>query len=213
MNDMDFPYAGFYIFDDKIESEDYLKSHCHEVTLDGYNNNCIVDNDVFTVMHINTRSFKNKVCHVESLFSSMSVLPDICLFSETWLNNDAIIPNFTNFNSYHYFRPSRMGGGVSMYISQRCGVQRVLCGDLVTFECVASLLELSPGNCILVLCIYRPEGNVSEFLSEFETLCNTLSLRYSDVNKWLIDGDFNINLLHRSNYSDRFIDTLMLYSL
>ena len=76
-------------------------------------------------MHINTRSLKNKVCHVESLFSSMSVLPDICLFSETWLNNDVIIPSFVNFNSYHYFRLSRMGGGVSMYISQRYGVQRV----------------------------------------------------------------------------------------
>ena len=54
---------------------------------------------------------------------------------------------------------------------------------------------------------------MSEFLSEFETLCNTLSLRYSNVNKWLIGGDFNINLLHSSNDSDRFIDTLKLYSL
>ena len=52
-----------------------------------------------------------------------------------------------------------------------------------------------------------------KFLSEFETLCNTLSLRYSDVNKWLIGDNFNINLLHCSNDSDRFIDTLRLYSL
>ncbi len=213
MDDTDFPFAGFYVFDDKIESEDYLKSHCHEVSLDGYNDNCIVANDVLTVMHMNTRSLKNKVCHVESLFGSMSVLPDICLISETWLSNDAIIPNFANFNGYHYFRPSRMGGGVSMYINQGYVAQSVLCGDLVTFECVASILELSPGDRILVLCIYRPEGNVRDFLSEFETLCNTLSLRFSDVSKWLIGGDFNIDLLHRSNDSDRFIDTLMLYSL
>lgn len=54
---------------------------------------------------------------------------------------------------------------------------------------------------LIVVC-YSQSANVTSFLDYFENCCET-NIDHSDVN--IICGDFNINLLKKTNYSDKVL--------
>ena len=53
---------------------------------------------------------------VVSLFDSLSIQPEVIVLTEMWLTeHDADIANFDGYCAHHVVRPSRRGGGVSIF--------------------------------------------------------------------------------------------------
>ena len=74
-----------------------------------------------TIMCFNAWSLVNKMTELELYLrhlEQIGIIPDIICVSETFLNEELLktMYDLTNYNAYHYFRPTkRRGGGVSVY--------------------------------------------------------------------------------------------------
>jgi len=208
-----FPYSGFYVYDDSNEAEEHLMNCCKNVTIADYNN-IINNSDLFTIMHVNCRSVVNKVTELESLLFSLNNKPDICFFSETWLSNNVLAPHFANYSGHHMVREGR-GGGVSIYVQNCFDCQEMpCCTNKSTFECVGTVVKVHESLSVLLICIYRPPNtDINVFFYEFEELFVSITNAYPHIDKWIVGGDLNINLLNSAKHVDLFMDMLTSYSL
>jgi hypothetical protein len=215
MTSPNFPFSGFNVFIDNIEEELDLLDSCRTVTLSEFNNSIANSNDCLSVLHLNCCSLLKKQNVIEVLLSSFSVPPELCLFSETWLRNSSIPPTFTGYTGFHQPRLDRTGGGVSIYVKTSLSSSDVVCPLVVSsFEYIAKLVHLTDNSDILVLCVYRPPStDVNVFVSEYDSLLSAFSDLLPNVCKWIIGGDFNINLLSLSDCSESFVNTSMLHCL
>lgn len=215
MTSPNFPFSGFNVFIDNIEEELDLLDSCRTVTLSEFNNSIANSNDCLSVLHLNCCSLLKKQNVIEVLLSSFSVPPELCLFSETWLRNSSIPPTFTGYTGFHQPRLDRTGGGVSIYVKTSLSSSDVVCPLVVSsFEYIAKLVHLTDNSDILILCVYRPPStDVNVFVSEYDSLLSAFSDLLPNVCKWIIGGDFNINLLSLSDCSESFVNTSMLHCL
>ncbi len=207
-----FPYRGFYVYDDSSDAEEYLMNCCQNVTLSDYNN-IACNSDLFTVMHANCRSILNKDTDVQALLSSVNSHPHVCMFSETWLTSNTLAPRFADYAGHHVVREGR-GGGVSIYVRQDVQCQSVRCRKFVSFEYIALVIQISELMKALSLCVYRPpNADINVFFDELEVLLDSLSTDYPDIDKLIIGGDYNINLLDGAKHVGLFMDLLISHSL
>ena len=129
---------------------------------------------------------------------------DICILTETWLNDNIsdkskindMTPN--THNLYHMPRKTKIGGGVGMLINKVFKTDIIENYPFVSFEYI-NLKITYKNRSIQIVAIYRPP-NMSRrgFLSEFGELLDSLN----DNRNILICGDFN---LHMDNKSDSYV--------
>jgi hypothetical protein len=208
-----FPYSGFYVYEDSSEAEEHLINYCKNVTVADYND--VKDNsNLFTVMHVNCRSIVNKVTELESLLFSLNNKPDICFFSETWLSNNALAPHFANYSGHHMVREGR-GGGVSIYVQNCFDCHEMpCCTTKSTFECVGTVVKVNESLSVLSICIYRPPNtDINVFFDELEELFVSVTNAYPRIDRLIVGGDFNINLLDSAKHVELFMDLLTSHSL
>ena len=148
------------------------------------------------------------------MLSSFTVQSDICLFSETWLHQNSIPPWLPDYSGSH-FRTNRVRGGESIYIKSSYILTIVVYLPTVnSFEFIIKTLHMNDCFEILLLCVYRsPSCDINEFMFEYDELLPYLSNIFPHINKWIIGGDFNIDLLSISASVESFINTLMLHCL
>ncbi len=208
-----FPYSGFYAFDDSSETEEFLLNCCKNVTVSGYNE--IKNNsDLFTILHVNCRSIMNKDTELELLLSSLNNKPRICLFTETWLSENLLAPNFINYSGHHMCRDGRIGGGVSIYVHNDLQGHEIKCSNMSTFEYNGVIVKIDESMSVLAICIYRPPStDVHIFLDELDQLFVSVANDYPHIDKLIVGGDFNINLLDNVKNADSFMDLLTSHSL
>ena len=122
---------------------------------------------------------------------------DISLFfvTETWLtdatnNTTAAIKSF-GFKIYHCFRDFSQGGGVAIIYRPMLKVIRVKIDHNRSFESVSAKIKLHDNTFLMCSCIYRPDGSVSSFLSDFNSFLEDIFMKST---KLLICGDLNIHL-------------------
>lgn len=160
--------------------------------------------------HINVRSLLNNfdLFREHILDNNYSVVA----ISESWLSSN-ISDNVVKINNYSFVRQDRVGrgGGVGLYVHNDFD-----CVILFT-ECVDSIEHLwvklkNHNETIIVGVIYRPpKGNFNEFISKFEDI---LIECYSQYDKLLCLGDFNINMLNlESNYVNRLCNIFETFGL
>ena len=132
---------------------------------------------------INTRSCKNKLAEIESLFMELMTDIHVIIFKETWLTEVDIF-NLYGYKAYHSKRTSSRGGGVSVFVKDS-----ILSSLIFSLEFDVNnflLIELVEYD-IKIMGVYNPGYNVDILIEKLDEF-------FSQLKKIVILGDFNINL-------------------
>ena len=99
-----------------FKSLNYDCNSCKYFSIDEFHNNVKTENDELSIFNFNIRSFFKNFDELSIILSHFDVSFDIIILTETWLNeNTAQLCNINGYKSYHTYRTSREGGGVSIF--------------------------------------------------------------------------------------------------
>ena len=133
----------------------------------------------------------------------------ICL-TETWNSDESFLNNsnfqLPNYNSIHFGRKNKRGGGICIFISDSLNFKRIndlsiLANETLTIE----IINKTTKNIIVSTC-YRPAAaKIKQFKQHLAHLFEKLT---RENKKLFIVGDFNMNSLNYSTNSKvkKFID-------
>ena len=152
--------------------------------------------------YFNARSFRNKWDVILSNIETFKSYPDIIVATETWLcDNETNFYKIPGYSSFFNCRNDRQGGGTAVYVKHN--FQPTLKFSFSDYNIQVIEIKLNPTESCNIICIYRPEGNVDQFIVKLENLLVELK---SEKN--IIFGDFNINLINHDscfNYSSAML--------
>ena len=101
-------------------SIDGLNDHCGYIESDMIKKDLHTKNTDLCVMQLNVRGLLNKQTQIKTLLSNNNVsLPiDVILLCETWLKPTTLeLIDIPNYKSFHETRKDRIGGGISILVS------------------------------------------------------------------------------------------------
>jgi exonuclease III len=157
---------------------------------------------------VNARSLRNKTN--EFLHHAITNDYDICVITETWLNNNdtAIIeslrPKGYDFQHVSRNNPNR-GGGIGIFFKNQIKVKKLKSPTYSTFEMCLWNIQIKQTD-LNLLALYRPpyspkhRKTVPMFLREFSEVWSNILATYNNE-RLLLLGDFNIHI-DISNNSD-----------
>ena len=156
-------------------------------------------------LHLNIRSLKRNFDQLLLLVNQLVAKPIAICLSETWLNNvtDDIlhfkIPNY--HTALHVNRNIKKGGGVAIYLREDTKI--VNTHRVETRYCESLFVELKINRAkVGVGVIYRPPNlSLNEFCKEFD---ETLEVLNQKNFKWMILGDFNLDILLNGNSQSQY---------
>ena len=161
------------------------------------------------VMHVNTRSLKNKL----DLFEAESSKFEIITVSETWLSPTPACDNkYLGLTNYH--PPIRKDrpindpwGGVAIYVKNDLYCKHRKDLDVNDLEAVWVETKLKQES-ILIGSFYRPPGVTVQY---WDLIREGIRKASNTMLKFIILGDFNTNYLH--NPSQHLLDIANHYQL
>lgn len=161
-----------------------------------------LDNNYLNIIHINIRSLHKNFDSLKSFLICLPKTPDIIALTETWLQEHTKhLYSIEGYDSYHLVRTNREHGGISIFT--KCELK----ADIITqysfindnIEIFSAKIELDNSKLVISV-IYRPNSKhiaVEEFTNIMNGLFSNDIFR---LNKSIIIGDFNINLLEHSTH-------------
>lgn len=152
-----------------------------------YSTDCVLSSNSLNILHLNTRSCRNKMDDLFQLILDLQGTVQVVVFTETWLYEGEIC-NLSGYDAYHSCRSNR-GGGVSIFVQS--GLRSQLISKSCVEDCNFLLIKLLDYN-MKCLGVYNPGRNTRSFMNEFEKVVSIHKNMY-------ICGDFNINVLDQSN--------------
>jgi len=163
----------------------------------------LCDSRVFSVFHINIRSFNKNADELSIFLSQLPTKPSVIVLSETWFscNNNA---DLVGYRSVHVYRDERRGGGISVFtkISMSSIPICELCYVGANMEICSISLNLSNIR-IAVIGIYRPpNGSLPLFFGEL----NNILSECNPGDRVFLLGDLNVDLLNPSVCESELID-------
>ena len=157
-----------------------------------------------SLLSTNCRSLLSKMDELRLLVSSSSAPAIICL-TETWLD-DSVRACEVDLPNYRLFRRDRdrHGGGVAIYVLDTIPVQGIRPHS--TYKLLS--VELSTKTGLLHLAVvYRPPSHDTD-LSLMELALGSLCL--SKRSKFVLTGDFNVDISEQSSNSIVDLSSMML---
>jgi len=147
----------------------------------------------FFLCHFNIRSFHANADEVLLFLSSLTILPDIIILSETWFSPDSTM-NIDGYYGHHACRTDRRGGGVSVYVRKVYSATEVPEFSYVTFDLELCTVKVTAHDQVFIVTgVYRPPaGNLTNFTDRIREV--TEAARPADTS--LLVGDLNIDLLN-----------------
>lgn len=145
----------------------------------------------------NVRSISNKLDEVAMRVSSIS--PDICVFTESWLDHSVPTSaiSLPGFNAYRQDRVGRVGGGIVCYINSVSLCSTFSSSDIPSLSCCNSeflIIFVNEFN-LLLICIYHPFWNEAfEHQSAINCITDVVDFGYLTFGsnlKIVLCGDFN----------------------
>ena len=82
-------------------------------------NNFKPNHNSLSIVHMNIRSISKNYDNFVVSLDSINLKFDVIAISESWLKNSTLDIYFPGYVSYHSIRPSRSGGGTSLYIKNQ----------------------------------------------------------------------------------------------
>ena len=156
----------------------------------------------FNIIHINIRSLHKNFDALKAFLNCLPKPPDIIAITETWLQEHTKhLYSLEGYDSHHLVRTEREHGGISIFTNNmiKTEVLNQFCFINDNVEICTTKLILGDSNYVISI-IYRPNSKhigVNEFTSYVNNLLNNDVFR---LNKSLLIGDFNINLLEHSTH-------------
>ena len=142
-----------------------------------------------------------------------NTMPDIIALCETRLSDEIVnLHGYPNYDMHVTCR-HRLGGGVALYMNQRLQSLKLnefsyLCPD---FEIVACEF-IENGGKSFIASIYRPpSGDKNVFHEKISELLDEISIL--NFRNLYIVGDFNVNILDKTNDSQSLINVMISHSL
>ena len=170
-------------------------------------------NNIFSIMHMNTRSILKKIDKINIFFASLKKNPDIFSVTETWLSDsNKHTATINGYKAYHLTRANcHDHGGVSCYINDALGTELV--EEYSYINELIELLTIKVKVCeeyYLISTVYRPSSKQID-VDVFDKMIN--KLLKNDIfkkSKHILIGDFNINLLEFSTHlpTNQFLNTM-----
>ena len=162
------------------------------------------DSSEFVVYHNNVRSFKknmqSKINKTLEIFQNCSSkLPDILAFSDTQVNDNTLIPPLDGYHDFEFSPTPTGAGGVGFYLRET--LDYVLCPGLKLNLNLCEDIWLRIKNVnnskfeskgLIIGIIYRHGQNYTKFC---ERLCECLLSLNEKKEKYIIVGDFNLDLM------------------
>ena len=106
------PDCNLLTTDNFANTKYYLENDINDVIK---RNNLSVEE--FSLMHLNIRSLPKNIGKLSDFLSFIYNRFSVIGLSETWLNNDNLdLYELPEYKSVHLTRPSKKGGGVSLYV-------------------------------------------------------------------------------------------------
>ena len=173
-------------------------------------NDIIKSNDDYakglSLMHLNVRSIPKNIDKLNSYLLSLDIQFSIIGLTETWLKEETLdLYELPEYKSIHLTRPSRKGGGVSLYIHNNYDYVEKPNMNIMTelIEClfveVMSQTRKHKRK-ILVGIVYRPPNtSINAFTEQLTNSVRTLRIENKQC---YIMGDFNINLLNYDHHME-----------
>lgn len=177
----------------------------HELVLPTDIASCCGTKDI-AVFHLNTRSVKNKVDDIVTLFEMCKVTFDVIMFSETWCQSDQDMLILPGYNNFSLNRSERRGGGVSIMVNRE-----FQCEKLLSFTEITENYEILSLKCEnkLFSVVYRPPStDFGKFFSFLDTYLEFASANNLSV---IIGGDFNVNMQENSSLSQQLNNIITSY--
>ena len=149
----------------------------------------------FKLLNFNVRSFCANIDQLEGLLEASDVSFQTVILSESWINErNADMCELEGYTAYHQMRSEQLGGGVSVYcksgISSEMVASMCVCNEEI--ETCTVKMETN-GLTLLILGIYRPGGNIENFISQQENLLRDPICQ--NMTHIIVAGDFNIDIM------------------
>ena len=164
---------------------------------------------VFTVFHTNIRSCRRNFTTLQTFLSASLIKFTVVVLTEIWLSSRIdYCFDLPGYNAFNLYRDNR-GGGIKIFVEDsvaaKLDVQNSFICDL--FEILT--LSITLPNLNLIICgIYKPPH--TSILDFTTSLYDNVIKKFSSKCKYILCGDFNINILNplKLNSIDIFMQTL-----
>ena len=203
------PDCNLLTTDSFVNTKYYLEDDINEVIT---RNN--ISDEEFSLMHLNIRSLPKNISKLGDFLSLIDNRFSVIGLSETWLHNDNLdLYELPEYKSIHLTRPSKKGGGVSLYVRKSLECTELPEMSVITeyLECVFIEIKTRSKTCnnkTTVGVVYRPPNtNITAFTEHVINIIQTLKV---DNKQCYIMGDFNINLLNYGSHTETqdYIDAM-----
>lgn len=163
-------------------------------------------------------SIKCKLTDIETYLNTFNSHFDILCFSETFIKPNEIKTILLEGYELasHFSRRRHCRGGVCIFVKKSLKYQNLdwiedYSSEKIVECCGISIAELN----LKLICIYRPpKSNLNVFYDTLEKILSKVTRKVKNVNKKIVlVGDFNINILEKSNNSNLFISTLKTFNM
>ncbi|KAG5674284.1 hypothetical protein PVAND_004263 [Polypedilum vanderplanki] len=136
---------------------------------------------------------------------------DVIVLLETWSTENDQFDTYKikNYNNFSITRPKgKKGGGILIYIHKK--FQAIKIDSMINGDIEFLLLKLIiEEECWFILGIYRkPQGDLERFLDCFEEIVAKV-----DVQRLIIAGDINVNILKACHKTSSYIDCIQSLNL
>ena len=168
--------------------------------IDKFQNELKATRHGMTILNFNIRSFNKNIDEFIAVISSCNIKYDIIVLTETWLRpHTQQLASIPGYVSYHCYRDTRDGGGVSVFIKDNLKSVNLninIVNDHI--ECIGVKIHNKISDkYINIIGLYRPpHGKIIEFNQSIENLVLELNLKNIST---IITGDFNICILDENN--------------
>lgn len=167
----------------------------------------------FSIMHLNAQSIRNKVKVLDSLIERFSELSVVCI-SEHWMNtNETDLYQIKNYiNQSIYCRTVQEGGGVCIFVKH--DVDCIELSEVKNFsvesQCEATAVLIKNIKIVIVAIYRQPKGNLNLFCSILE---NSLSYVTNLFQHIVLVGDFNVDLKEDNVNKSVLLNTVQSFGL
>lgn len=196
--------------------------NCDYYLEDGFNKSLSslnIQDNCISMMHINIRSAVKNLQKLETYLANLNHSFQVTAVSESWLkDHNAPLYCLEGYQAEHNVRPTRGGGGVSLYI--RDGIEYTIKKEMNHQNSVIESLfiEISKGqigNCsdLIIGVIYRPPNTDIKLFNEY--MLNILEMIKNENKPSYLLGDYNLNLINAENHTltQEFLDLMYSHAL
>ena len=157
--------------------------------IDKFQNELKATRHGMTILNFNIRSFNKNIDEFIAVISSCNIKYDIIVLTETWLRpHTQQLASIPGYMSYHCYRDTRDGGGVSVFIKDNLKSVNLninIVNDHI--ECIGVKIHNKISDkYINIIGLYRPpHGKIIEFNQSIENLALELNLKkHKHYNYW-----------------------------